>query len=367
MVAIPHSAADISAEWLSAAVRPEDAAAFANLASVRAERLGEAVGMATDIHRLKLGYAPGAPSGPATLIAKLPSSIAEVRAVARGWGQYQREVLFYRDIAATVALRIPRSYVAEFDPDTHRFVLVMEDLSPARSADPKISGLSLGTPPRLALDEIASLHARWWNRPELTTLEAAIQPFGEGAWRGTGARHAAAWPTFDRFMTGRASPELRRVGERMASAVEPMMADMARAPRTLCHGDFRADNLMFMPDECGPALITVDWQAPLQARGAFDVGYLMSMSVTTELRRTHEADLLRRYHDRSAAAGVAGYAYDEFFHDYRRGLLIGFAYVVQGGASADLTHPRAQALFDSAVRRTWTRPCHDHGLADFVT
>ena len=146
--------------------------------------------MATDIHRLKLGYAPGAPSGPATLIAKLPSSIAEVRAVARGWGLYQREVLFYRDIAPTVALRIPRSYVAEFDVDTHRFVLVMEDLSPARSAD-QISGLSLEHT-RLALDEIASLHARWWNRPELTTLEAAIQPFGEGAWRGTGVlAHAA--------------------------------------------------------------------------------------------------------------------------------------------------------------------------------
>ena len=183
------------------------------------------------------------------------------------------------------------------------------------------------------------------------------------AW--TGARHAAAWPAFDRFVAGRGSPELL-AGERMGSAVEPMMADMARAPRTLCHGDFlRRHTLMFMPDECGPALITVDWQAPMQARGAFDVGYLMSMSVATELRRTHEADLLRRYHDRSAAAGVAGYAYDEFFHDYRRGLLIGFAYVVQGGAAADLTHPRAEALFDSAVRRV-DAALHDHGLADFV-
>ena len=43
MVAIPGSAAEITADWLRASVRPEDAAAFANLTSVSAERLGEGV------------------------------------------------------------------------------------------------------------------------------------------------------------------------------------------------------------------------------------------------------------------------------------------------------------------------------------
>ena len=272
-------------------------------------------------------------------------------------------MLFYRDIAATVALRTPKTYVAEFDPETHWFVLVMEDLSRATGGN-QIVGLPLDHA-RLALDEIAILHASWWNRPELVALEATIQPFGEGPWIGTGHRHGAAWPAFERFLAGRASPGLRRVGERMASAIEPMMVDMARAPRTLCHGDFRADNLMFAPRDCGPALIIIDWQAPLQARGAFDVGHLMSMSVTTALRRAHEAVLLHGYHDKLVAAGVEDYGYDEFFHDYRRGLLIGFTYVVQMGAVADLAHPRAEALFDSAVRRL-DAAVQDHGLVDFV-
>lgn len=361
MVAIPHSAGDIDAAWLRASVRPPDAAAFASLTTVRAERLGEGVGMASDLHRLRLGYGPGAPPGPATLIAKLPSSIPEVRDMARGWGQYQREVLFYRDIAATVAMRTPRAYVAEFDPETQRFVLVMADLSPATDGN-QVAGLSLDHA-RLALNEIATLHASWWNRPELAALEASIQPFGEGPWAGAGARHAAAWPAFETFLASRASPEFRRVAERMAAAVEPMMVDIAKGSRTLCHGDFRADNLMFAPGEGG--LITVDWQAPLQARGAFDVGYLMSMSLTTDLRRAHEADLLHGYHDRLAAGGVEDYAYDQFHHDYRRGLLIGFTYVVQGGAAADLTHPGAEALFDSAVRRV-DAAVQDHGLGEFV-
>ncbi len=363
MVAIPSSVSGIDADWLRASVRPEDAAAFSNLISVSAERLGEGVAMSTDIYRLNLGYAPGARPGPAALVVKLPSSSPEVREVARGWSMHKREVLFYRDIAGTVALRTPKAYVAEFDPETDGFVLVMEDLSPATGGN-QIAGLPLGHV-RLALDQVAALHASWWSRPELVALEATIQPFGEGDWIGTGPRHGAAWPAFEKFVAGRASPNLRRVGERMAYAIEPMMVDMAKPPRTLCHGDFRADNLMFAPRDGGATLITVDWQAPLQARGAFDVGYLMSMSVTTELRRANETVLLHGYHDKLMAAGVDGYAYDEFFHDYRRGLLIGFTYVVHSGAVADLANPVAEALLDSAVRRV-DAAVQDHGLAEFV-
>ncbi len=363
MAEIPYCVEDISVDWLRESVRPDDAAAFANLISVSAERFAEGVGTATDMHRLHLGYASAAQPGPPTLVAKLPSSIPEVRQMARGWGQYEREILFYRCIAPGLTLRIPKAYVAEFDPETHRFLLLMEDLAFAASGN-QIAGLPLEHA-RLALDEIAALHACWWNRPELAAIEAVIQPFGEGPWVGTGPRHAAAWPLFDKFLAGRASPELRRVGERMAYTIEPMMADMAKAPRTLCHGDFRADNLMFTRRDGGAALITVDWQAPLQARGAFDVGYLMSMSITTALRRDNETMLLRGYHDKLTAAGVEDYAYDAFFHDYRRGLLMGFTYVVQGGAVADLTHPLAEALFDSAVRRV-DAAVQDHGLAEFL-
>jgi Ecdysteroid kinase-like family len=363
MAAIPQSARDISVDWLRASLRAEDAATFSNLISVSVERLGEGVALSTDIYRLKLGYVAAGQPGPATLVAKLPSSSPEVREVARGWSMHRREVLFYRDIAATVPLRTPKTYVAEFDPETDGFVLVMEDLSPARGGN-QIAGLPLDHA-RLALDEVAGLHASLWNGPELAALAATIQPFGEGAWIGTGGRHAAAWPAFETFVAGRASRDLLRVGERMASTIERMMVDMAKPPRTLCHGDFRADNLMFAPRDGDATLITVDWQAPLQARGAFDVGYLMSMSVTTELRRAHESVLLHGYYDRLLAAGVEDYAYDEFFHDYRRGLLIGFTYVVHSGAVADLTNPVAEALLDSAVRRL-DAAVQDHGLAEFV-
>ncbi|HEY9217216.1 MAG TPA: phosphotransferase [Phenylobacterium sp.] len=363
MVAIPHAVEDIDAEWLRASVGRDDAAAFDNLVSVAAERLGEGVAISASIHRLSLGYTPGARRGPANLVVKTPSAGPAVRAVAFGWSTYRREVLFYREVAATLDLRIPKTYVAEHDPQTGRFVLVMEDLSHATDGD-QVAGLPLEHA-KMALEEIAALHARWWNRPELRALEATIQPFGQGLWAGSGARHAAAWPAFEAFVSARASPELLGVGERLGVALDRMMVDMAAEPRTLCHGDFRADNLMFVPGEGPRRLITVDWQAPMQARGAFDVAMLMSMSVTTELRRAHQEDLLRGYYERLLAGGVQGYAYDEFFQDYRRGLAIGFTYVVQGGPAADMSNPRTLALFDSAVRRL-DATIHDYGLSEFV-
>jgi hypothetical protein len=122
---------------------------------------------------------------------------------------------------------------------------------------------------------------------------------------------------------------------------------------------------MFAQGEGGETLITLDWQVALQARGAVDVSQLVSLSVTTELRRAHETALLRGYHDRLVAGGVGDYAYDEFFHDYRRGLLIGFFYVILSGGANDLTQPRAEALFDSVIRR-FDAVVDDHGLEAFL-
>lgn len=348
-------------DWLRGSVRSADLAAFEGLNSIGAERLGEGVGMLTNLHRLRLGYAPGATPGPASLVLKLPSSVPEVREMARAWDLYRREALFYRDVAANVGLSVPRAYVTQFDPETHDFALVLEDVSPAAGGD-QTAGLPLQHV-RLALAAAAALHAKWWNRPELAALEPVIQPFGEGPWEGTGARVAAAWPAFRPFLAVRASRTLLRIGERMAPSIEAMMRDMARAPRTLCHGDFRADNLMFA--QGGAAVIALDWQVALQARGAVDVSQLLSLSVTTDLRRAHETALLRGYHDNLVAGGVEGYGYDEFVHDFRRGLLIGFFYVILSGGANDLTQPRAEALFDSAVRRL-DALVEDHGLEVLV-
>lgn len=358
VVATPACAAEITPEWLQAAA-PE----LAGVAGVRAERLGEGVGMMTELHRLTLNYSDGC-AGPQTLVVKQPAATAGLRDVANAYGLYEREVLFYREIAGTISLRSPHCYAATFEPETCAFALVMENLGGATLGD-QVAGL---TPEQVqvAVDQVGDLHARWWNRPELKGLEDRVQAFGTPPYCDFSARHASGWETFDAWLDGRVSSDLRRAGARMCTELDRIAEDMAKAPRTICHGDFRADNLMFVTQEGGaPGLTCVDWQLAMQARGPFDIGYMMGGSVNADVRREHEMPLLKGYHDKLMRSGVENYSLDECLYDYRRALLITLTYMSQSGAVADLTEPRAEALYDQTVKRI-DAAIQDHGLMEFV-
>jgi hypothetical protein len=360
-VAVPAVASGITADWLRRAA--PGARDVAGVTCVRAERMAEGVGMLTDIHRLSLGYGAGVPRGPATLVAKLPSSIPQVRDLCKAYGFYEREVMFYRELARTIAVKSPRCLVAEFDPTTSAFVLVMEDLVGATMGD-QVAGLGLGQV-KAAIDQAAALHGRWWDHPQLRAVEGKVQPFGAPPWCGMAARHASGWETVDAWLDGRASRELRRIGERMCSTLDGIFRDASAGPRTICHGDFRADNLMFTGAADAPGLTCVDWQLVVQAAGPYDIGYMMSGSVNPDIRRDHEMALLRDYHADLEAAGVEGYGFDRCLHDYRRALLIGLTYLSQSGAACDLTHPRTEALYEAWAMRL-DSAVHDLALAEFV-
>jgi hypothetical protein len=361
MVAVPADASDITADWLRSAA--PDAEELADVTSVRAERMAEGVGMLTKIYRLTLGRSAGGPRAPATLVAKLPSSIAEVRDLCKAYGFYEREVMFYRELADTIDVKSPRCLVAEFDPATSAFVLVMEDLVDATMGD-QVAGLGVGQI-KAATDRAAALHGRWWGRPELRALEGKVQPFGAPPWDGMQARHASGWEKIDAWLAGRVSRELRRIGERMCSTLGAIFRDASAGPRTICHGDFRADNLMFTGPADAPGLTCVDWQLTVQAAGPYDIGYMMSGSVNPDIRRGHEMALLRGYHAALQAAGVNGYGFDECVRDYRRGLLIGLTYLSQSAAACDLTHPRTEALYQAWATRL-DAAANDLALAEFV-
>ena len=142
MVPIPNNATEITAEWLSSALTAGGRMGEAVVRSVEIERFAEGTGIAADLFRLTPSYVPGSRAGPGALIVKLPSSIPQMREVARSYGLYQREVRFYRDVASTISLRTPHCFFAEFEPATHNFIIVMEDLTPARSGD-QIAGMAL--------------------------------------------------------------------------------------------------------------------------------------------------------------------------------------------------------------------------------
>lgn len=360
---IPRAAGDLTAGWLTAVLEAGGCEGAGVVESLAVERIGAGVGIIADLFRLTPRYQPGARGGPASLVVKLPSAIPEIRQLAAGYGLYEREVAFYRDLASTVSLRTPISYFAEFDPASQAFAIVMEDLAPAAGGD-QVAGLTLAQL-RRAIGEAAPMHARWWDDPGLTPLEAVIQRTGTAPWIGIGERHQAAWPIIDAFLAGRFSAHTRRVGERLGGVIDRLLTAQGEDSRTLCHGDYRGDNLMFRAAAGKLEMVVVDWQVSMQARGTFDIGYLMSGSAPPDLRRDHEMELLRDYHARLVESGVAGYGFDACLYDYRAALLIGYTYLVQAGGATDLTEPRTVALLDAWGRRL-EAAVNEQGLAEFL-
>jgi hypothetical protein len=53
--------------------------------------------------------------------------------------------------------------------------------------------------------------------------------------------------------------------------------------------------------------VVFDWQLAGRCRGTQDLAYLLSSSVATQVLRDNWDPLVRRYHARLLAAGVAGY------------------------------------------------------------
>jgi hypothetical protein len=166
---------------------------------------------------------------------------------------------------------------------------------------------------------------------------------------------------------------------------------LGAAPRTLLHGDLRLDNVLWRPPVApvappqtryidmggartlcrrgGPWLPSVracvtEAAAPRTAprtgatdcaagRGAFDVGYFLSMSLEPEVRRSLEASLLQEYVAALAAGGVRGYGLDAARRDYRDATAYALCLAVNlGGAPAlDAAPPRKRALAAAVARR----------------
>ena len=262
---------------------------------------------------------------------------------------YEREVRFYKDLAARVSLGTPRCYHGEFDPASGDFVLLLEDLTGARLGD-QLTSCSIEDA-RLVIGEVAKLHTGWWNSPrldELSWMPVSNDPINKAGV----ALYPQAWPIFMERIGHTLPEEMRRVGERLGGEVGNILDRFVDGPRTICHGDLRQDNLFFAARPGDPPLRVIDWQISIRGTGTYDIGYFMTQSLDTELRRAHEEQLLKEYHRMLTDAGAEGYSFDELLEHYRWTALFCFAYPVIGGGMGDLSNERGYALARAMMQRS---------------
>jgi hypothetical protein len=346
---IPAGLDELTPEWLTHALRQTGTITDATVESFELKAIGEGAGFRGQLAQVALRYEGSDAGAPRSLVAKFPSDVPENRDGGNLFHFYERETRFYQEIADEVELRTPRCYYSAMDVEADEYVLLLEDLAPARVGD-QVAGCSPDEA-ELAIRHLAKFHATWWESPRLAEID--WMPFAsdptqmqavEDSYRGT-------WDSFLERFGDRLQASMVRTGERLADNIAGIMAYTAEPPRTIMHGDYRLDNLFFATPEGGDPLAVIDWQISFRGRGVFDVAYFMSGSLHPKERKAKEMGILRSYHSILTENGVRDYSFDQCLHDYRLSTLFCLVYPVIGGGSLDMGNERGVALWNGWLDR----------------
>jgi hypothetical protein len=340
-IAIADTPDLLTPEWLTAALAEH--LGGGRVTAVDATPVG--TGQMCDSLRLAL-TCEGAPASiPASIVAKLPAADPTSRATALSLRSYEKEVRFYQQLAPELPIRTPAVFHAAIDPATASFVLLLEDMAPARAGD-QLAGC---TPEVVAsaVDELVKLHAPRWGDPTLAELEwlhgdidagrAFLGMLLPGVWGGFKDRYAADL-----------DPHVIPLGEELFAHLDAYLA-RPTVPLTITHGDYRLDNLLLDPDD-GRVRGVVDWQTVAVGPALVDVAYVMGAGLLAEDRRPAEEGLVRRYHDGLVAAGIEGFDWDTCWQEHRRGTFAGLVMAVAASMLVERTARGDQMFMAMATR-----------------
>ena len=159
----------VTPEWLTSALRDAGVIDEAAVTSLSSQRVGEGVGFLGQLVRIEPEYDRAESGAPESLIGKFPAADEETRQVAAMYGVYRCEVNFYQELASAISMRTPRCYFKAVNDDGSEFVLLLEDLSSSGRLGDQVAGCT-AEEARLALRELATFHASWWQHKSLEKM-----------------------------------------------------------------------------------------------------------------------------------------------------------------------------------------------------
>lgn len=305
---------ELTPQWFTDLLRRNDVLdATQSVSSATLTPFGEGESMMSALYRAALTY-DGAVDAPASLVVKLASPNEEQRFVATMFKFYAREIRFYRELQERAAINAPRCFIAEMHDTDPDFVLVLEHVAGRRQVD-QLTGAGLDDA-ITAVETLADLHASFWGQ-DLSDLADPYIPFDSPP------LHAVIpdvftnyWSIAREHLVDEWPAEVIALCDRFRDVAAEVLRGM-NGPDTLCHGDFRSDNLLF---DDGGDLLVLDYQLGAIAHGATDVAYFVSQSVEDGVAAAHAEELLGRYVARLAERGVAC-TRDEALLPYQAGLV----------------------------------------------
>lgn len=318
--ALPGRPGEVTAAWLSSALG-------ARVTGVRVS--GEESGT-TGRARLVLDAEQGVPRA---LFVKLAPPDLPTRLFVGLMGLAEREVRFYRELAAGLPVRVPRCHHAVSCARSGRFALLLDDLAAGGATFRDITRPCDGDEAAAVVVELARLHAALWRSPRFDAELAWLK-----------APRSGSALRVERFVTerlvaaglrrhGDALPEAqRRLGNRLPRLRQALDAEWSRAPTALLHGDPHLGNLWL--DARGPGFL--DWQVARRGDPFRDLVYFLVLSLSVETRRARDRQLLRLYLEALEKEGVSEIGFEQAWRRLRVNALYAWIAAVATAGAATL-------------------------------
>ncbi len=367
--ALCRDADAITAEWMQHALAAGGAPGLPVIRDVAVEDLGSATNAFGRLLRCRLTTDDGPAAAPASVIVKLPTADPTAFRFARWLSMHERECRFYRRLAPQARIRSPALLYGDFDEDTHRFVLVLEDLRDLDLEVPaRLAGVEAGRA-RRAVREIAGLHGQFWGEVDHPALSGCPDVLGPKYARFLQIAYLVCLPVVLERFGDCFSGGTRRLVEALGPRIGAHFAAVAAGPRTFVHGDYRGENMFFRAGddvgaganagsgaggggEAGDDFAVIDWQGCGLGAGLYDVAYFLGANVATDDRRRIEREVLGEYHDIVCGLGAEGFTFDDCWRGYRRNMLGVLVPLMLGAGGLDLEDRRLRDLVRSGLERT---------------
>ena len=357
---LPDGPAAIDADWMQRALAAGGAPDRPAIREVAVEDLGAASNAFGRLLRCRLTGEGGLAADPASVVVKLPPADRGAFRFAKWMWMHEREYRYYRRLARHAPIRSPTLLYGDFDEATHRFVLVLEDLRDME-VPVQVAGVPAGRA-RRAVREIARLHGLFWGAVDSPALSGCRDIFAPKTRRFLQIACLLRTPVVLERFGDCFSPEMRRLAEALGPRITAHYAAVSAGPRTLVHGDYRAENLFFRPEvgagdsargaaPAGDDFAVVDWQACGLGPGLYDVAYFLGTNVVPGDRRRIERETLAEYHEIVCRLGARDFTFDDCWRGYRQNLLGVLVACLLGCGALDLGFQRLHALLQSALER----------------
>jgi hypothetical protein len=148
---------------------------------------------------------------------------------------------------------------------------------------------------------LARFHAGWHGSAELPSLMDPFISIGAPIQRaGLPSISENGWPPAKQYAPEVLSPDVVTLGDMWVERLDAMLDHMCTNP-TLCHQDWRADNMFLGPTD--DEIVMIDPQIAGVANGAYDIGYFISQSMERNVRAGRERELVQHYVDVMAERG----------------------------------------------------------------